>query len=326
MVVSRRKKQTVTSSTGIEIDKIFCRKCMKNLKPTEFFTAVDKDLDSNGFFSICKRCCDELYSGYYRIEHDVARAILQSCRKLNIKFDEASVESTVAQLKTYADKGRQTDSVLGIYKGKLIANSKNNMSDKSSSIDLTFVEPSVVLPPAHPLDDSKTSFDLQQYWGDNYNFDDYQYLEREMSEWRKTHRCDTKAEETLLKEICHKSLEIRRQRLKNGGGSTATLVKELQDLMKTASVDPSKTSSIGAGKSQETFSAFIKIIEENEPADFYKDKELFKDVDNIDWYFKKYLTRPLKNFITQSRDFNVEEDDEESDFDSLEELTKDDKE
>lgn len=317
MVVSRRKKQTVTSNTGVEVDKIYCRRCMEFKKPTEFFTAVDKDLDLNGFFSVCKSCCDELYSGYYRIEHDVARAILQLCRKLNVKFDEASVDSTIAQLKTYADKGKQTDSVLGIYKGKLAANSKNNMSDKISSFDLTFVEPNTILPPAHPLDDSLQSHDLKEFWGENYNFEDYEYLEKELAEWKATHKCDTKAEEMLLKEICYKSLEIRKQRLLPKG-STAALVNELQALMKTASVDPAKTTVAGSGKSLDTFSGIIKMIEEKEPADFYKDKELFKDFDNIGWLFRKYVTRPLKNFITQSRDFNVEQDEEEPEFENIE--------
>jgi hypothetical protein len=111
-----------------------------------------------------------------------------------------------------------------------------------------------------------------------------------------------------LKEICHVELKIRKARIEDK--STASLVKELQDLMKTANVDPAKASLANAGKSQDTFSSFIKTIEENEPADFYKDKDLFKDFDNLDWYFKKYVTRPLKNFIQiGSRDFDVSDND-----------------
>jgi len=33
----------------------------------------------------------------------------------------------------------------------------------------------------------------------------------------------------------------------------------------------------------------------------------------LNWYFKKYFLRPLKNFITQSRDFNVDFDENEED-------------
>ena len=174
MVKSRRTKQSVTSNTGIEVEEIYCRKCMKMKKPGLFFTAVDKSLDSNGFFSVCKSCCDTVYEGFYRIEHDVARAILSTCRAINLKFDPASVDSTIAQLKTYADKGKESDGIIGIYKGKLIANAKGNFTESLSSFDLTFFEPNIVLPPAHPLDDSKDSDEIKQYWGDNYDFEDYE--------------------------------------------------------------------------------------------------------------------------------------------------------
>jgi hypothetical protein len=70
-----------------------------------------------------------------------------------------------------------------------------------------------------------------------------------------------------------------------------------------------------AGKSQETFSAFIKTIEENEPAEYFEDKKLFKDFDNLNFYFEKYILRPLKNFVINSRDFDVSAGTEEEDVD-----------
>jgi hypothetical protein len=96
------------------------------------------------------------------------------------------------------------------------------------------------------------------------------------------------------------------------GGGDASAVKRLQELMRTASVDPAKAATANSGQAKDTFSSFIKIIEENEPASYYgqDSKKLFKDFDNIDFYFKKYITRPLKNFITQSRDFNVDIEDD----------------
>jgi hypothetical protein len=60
------------------------------------------------------------------------------------------------------------------------------------------------------------------------------------------------------------------------------------------------------------------LIEETEPAEYYADKTMFKDFDNIGFYFEKYVTRPLKNFVMGSRDFNVEtEKDGDDDDDSF---------
>jgi hypothetical protein len=282
--------------------------------PNEFFSGVDSTLDANGFMSICKQCCNEIYDNYYRVEHSIAKAILRTCRKIDLMFDEGSVESTETHLSTLASNNRPSDNIIGIYKSKLVQSQKNNFADPNSEFDLTFHEFGISLPPNSPLEEGSDKDELEKAWGEGWDADDYDYLEEQFSEWKKTHKCDTKAEEMLLREICHKSLEIRKKRKENNGATPAALTKELQDLMKTASVDPSKTSAANSGKSQDTFSSFIKIVEENEPADYYEDKDLFKDFDNIDFYFKKYVTRPLKNFITQSRDFNVDTDDQDDEI------------
>jgi hypothetical protein len=305
MTLSRRKVKTVTSNTGIVVEKIYCRKCREHKRPSEFFNSVD-DLDSNGYFSICKSCCNTLYDNYFRVEHSIAKAILRTCRKINLMFDEGCVESTEIHLKTMSDNGKPTDNIIGIYKSKLIQSQKSNFHNSDGEFDLTFHEIGISLPPNNPLEMTDENYDLSQIWGDDLEFEDYQYLEKEFAEWQKTHRCDTKAEKTLIREICHKMLEIRKTRKETKGTVPAHLTKELQDLMKTASLDPSKSSAANSGNAKETYSNFIKMIEENEPADFYKDKKLYKDFDGIDFYFRKYVTRPLKNFITQSRDFNVD--------------------
>jgi len=316
MVQSKRTVKTTRSRTGIEVENVYCRMCRENKKPSEFFSAVDEHLDSNGFFSICKQCCEKMYEGYFRTERDMARAILKTCRKINLKFDEAAVQSA----KLHMETKKSTGNVIGIYKSKLMATQRTNIGDKVTSLDLTFIEPNIVLPLAHPLDSSEVSTaELQQKWGRNYNFEDYEYLEREYSEWEKTNSCETKAEKKLIIEICHKSLEIEKRR-EETGTTPSNLVKELQEIMKTAAVDPSKANAAGAGRTLETFSGIIKIIEETEPADYFEDKEMFKDFDNIGWYFRKYITRPLKNFITQSRDFNVADDDSEEDDSEFEEF------
>jgi len=230
-------------------------------------------------------------------------------------FDESCVESTIEHLNTLSNKGSPTDNIIGIYKSKLIQSQKKNFSDANSSFDLTFREPGTMIKSeSEDGNEDYDSKDLALIWGEGFTFEDYQFLEKEFDEWKRTHRCDTKAEKTLIREICHKELEIRKKRMENEHHVPGNLTKELQELMKTANVDPSKTSEANSGKNKETYSNFIKIIEDNEPADYYEDKKMFKNFDNQDFYLKKYVTRPLKNFITQSRDFNVDIEDDVDDI------------
>ena len=47
------------------------------------------------------------------------------------------------------------------------------------------------------------------------------------------------------------------------------------------------------------------MIEKYTPAEYYKDKKLYRDYDNLGEYISRFLFRPLKNlmFGTQDRDY-----------------------
>jgi hypothetical protein len=70
-----------------------------------------------------------------------------------------------------------------------------------------------------------------------------------------------------------------------------------------------------SGKNLDTFGNWVKEIEQFRPAEFFKDKNMYKDVDNVEEYADRHITRPLKNFITGSRDFGVDALDEIDDLD-----------
>jgi len=308
-------KKPLVASNGVELETLYCRKCCQQKNPRDFMTTSDPFLDSSGKMSVCKPCVNEMYQLVYTSERSVEKTILRMCRMLNVRFDEPALAATLVQMETASQKGRDIKNVFGVYKAKVNAPALHGgcQNDPWLESDTTFREPGITFI-SNPLpEDDEETFDLEQFWGTNFSADDYAFLEKELDDWKKTHKSDTKAEIMLLKELCHKSLMIRKERALER--PTASLIKELQELMKTANVDPAKASAATAGKTHDTYSSFIKTIEENEPADYYKDKDLFKDFDGIDWYFKKYITRPLKNFITGSRDFSVERDDEEDDDD-----------
>ena len=78
--------------------------------------------------------------------------------------------------------------------------------------------------------------------------------------------------------------------------------------MKSLAISPNIANTANANKSTEAFGLWIKDIEELTPAEWHDKHELFKDMDNLNQYFEDYFVRPIRNFITGSRDFNVQED------------------
>jgi hypothetical protein len=314
----RGRPKKGVSPNLVNVQACYCRKCMQRRSGKDFYDATDNFLDSNGKMSICKFCIDDMFKRFTVSEGSVDRAILKLCKILNVKFDNRAVQTLEDTMKKMEGNGTVLENSFGVYKRNLFGSGGDGIRPLGEKIDLTYVEVSQFISDDSLNDYEETDLDyLNRFWGSSISFtaEDYEFLETEFSDWKKTHKCDTKAEESLLKELCYKELEIRKARIQ--GKSTATLVTEKQALMKTASVDPAKAALANAGKSQDTYSSFIKRIEENDPAEFYKDKKLFKDFDNLDWYFKKYLVRPVKNFITQSRDFNVEQESEDDETDFL---------
>jgi hypothetical protein len=301
--------ETVAVEGTLEIasGSVYCRKCQKVKRAGAYFSASDRYLDANGYMSICKECVGQIYSKVFQTEHTIERAILRVCRMLNLKYSEDAIVSTINQLVTQK-KDHGDTSVMGIYKGKLAATQKSEMSKRVEE-DLTFVEPlKRVL--TDPLDnDDEYGEELSEFWGEGLNFNDYAFLEKKLAEWKQSYSCQNKAEEFYLKEICYKELELQKARVEDR--STDPILKSMNDLLSKAALTPQQTNAASSGKSGETWGIFIKTIEETTPAEYFEgpEKELFKDYDNIGKYLWNYVTRPIKNFIQSSKDYNILDED-----------------
>ena len=318
---TKRKKilgnGSVTTISGLTVGKSYCRKCMKVKDGKDFYTAIDLFLDSNGLLSICHDCVDNIYDNYFVLERNIDKAILRTCRSLNIAFSEKALNALHTHINTIQAKGKEQKGVFGIYKSKLTSGGAS-FTVGTDGMDMMFTEPSKEL--IEEIQDNNLDIVdmeyLKNFWGSGLSDEQYNFLESELARYKRTHKSDTATEESLLRQICFMELNIREKRFANQGQSPNNEIKMLQELMKTASVDPAKSAVASAGKSQNTFSSFIKTIEENEPAEFLKDRKAFNDWDKIDWYFQKYVVRSLKNFVTGSRDFDIDDTIDENEEDS----------
>ena len=232
------------------------------------------------------------------VEEDALRAengvFKKEAKELQEKYDELFKEYN----KTVSERER-------------LLKDKNDLLgkiEKIGNISEKQLEPSIRDDERPEIEKEDVPEEYSFEWGEGFELKDYEYLEREIEVWKRTHKCDNEAEETLLKEICLTKLGLRKSRAANDDLRVKDLTKMLQDLMKTAALDPSKSNAASSGKLLDAFGVWVKDIEENRPAEWVEDKALFKDVDDIGSYLKKYVVRPIKNFITGSRDFGVDTD------------------
>jgi len=285
---------------------------MQTKLSTDFYQAVDKYLDSNGLMSVCRDCMQEMIDRALLVEHSLDKAILSLCRTLNVKYDERAIESIRTSMDNADKDGKKFDFTFGKYLNLLPRFSPRGEGAKfesRSALDLTFKEPAIFVQ-GNSLnkddDGEETVEELESFWGTGLDKEDYIYLEKEKSNWEASHKFETHAEIIVLKEVCYQQNNIRKLR-DSGSKSVATEVKQLQELMKLGDMSPSSQNAASSGKNLEAFGMWVKDIERDTPAEFYKDKEKFRDIDGIEEYAEKFITRPLRNFITGSRDFNIDD-------------------
>lgn len=292
----------IVSPTGYSLTELYCRRCVQYKNPKDFRVSHDINLDKNGMMSVCKNCCEEIYQENLRGERDIKSALLKTCRTLNWIYHTPSIEPTIERLKQLKDKNPDgTQSFTSIYWLTVTGTANMKHTDIPSFI---FVEPVISdFTPKEMIEDEVDQSTID-FWGEGYLKDDYRFMEFHFSNFRKTHKIETHTEVVLCQEVVYEMLKNKKIRM-SGGDVDA---KRLESLTKSLGVSPMQTSASQSSKAMDTFSAFIKIIEETTPAEYYKDKMLFKDFDNIEWYFDRFVRRPIKNFFGLSRDFNISED------------------
>jgi hypothetical protein len=296
---TRSRRKTVPTKTltldGEVVKQNYCRRCQRILKPIDFYDATDTMLDRNGKMSVCKECIDDLFTKIFSTNTDVSKTILQLCRILNVAFIPAAIQSTIDHASKMFDKNGNLAPMFGYYKSKMSSIATLNQTGM-----LTFTEPGNI-PSDNPMsdDDIENSRDVKQFWGDGLSLDDYQWLETEFSAWQ-THKTDTRGGLTLIKLAVLKLFDIRKARAE--GRDTTALEKSLRDTLGSAALTPATENIANSGKSDEAFGVWLADIENTTPAEWVKDKSIYKDVDNAQEYGNYHITRPILNFWNQSHD------------------------
>lgn len=284
-----------TATTDMD-NKVRCPRCgsMNSLTNSDLYVSRSELFSYYGKLIYCKKCIGEIYDKLFEKYEDEKTAIYYMCRKLDMPFSHGNYEGAAKEAhnkgwQIYQTYIQKMNSLGGLNNcGNSFDDSDIFLESKNKKIDLNI----------------EINKDVKLFWG--YGFDDYDYLflESELAKWKSTHKCDNQAEVTLLREICIKVLDIRKKRELNE--DTSKHIKDLQDLMKTASVDPAKANSIGSGQAVDRFGVWLKDIEEKKPAEWWEEQEKYKDMDGFIPYIKNYIVRPIKNFFTGVKDFTID--------------------
>jgi hypothetical protein len=295
-------KKTKTS------DGLYCRKCQK-IKAKDKYYEATSFLDTNGYMSICKDCCNELYEMYFRDYQDMAKAIYRMCKLFDICFSYEALTATKSHIEKIVNNGKSPTTIFGFYKSKLSTTGKQNgiVNLGFDSSDSLIASEDGKMPNTdynYKLEQVDIGPELVEKWG-NIPKQDIIFLENQYIDWQERYDINSKAMELIVKEICYEQLSIKKKR--EVGQSANTELKLIQELMNSAALKPIQESG-AMGADNQTLGLWIQKFENEKPIP--EVDEEFRDVDKIWKYIRIYFLGHLCKMLSINNEYSKEYEDE----------------
>ncbi len=292
------KNQTVTvPKKRKEPERRKCIRCGEDKIFSGFYKTQNPLYAGFGVMPVCKACVEELYDVAYRRFQDNYRSVMYLCRELNVYFSETVFNRTSNIVAATGEP------IFGIYLQQ-ISRDKATYSKVYEDSD-TYID--VLLRGQQMNQQVMTEEDISreyvEVWGAGYTQEDYEFLDGAYSKWIKDVSAKNYNEVVMLQSICKQQLYIHKLQIE--GKSTVKDTLELHNMMKNAALTPKDIKASDNSEALQAIGMRIKEIEEYEPAEFFRDKSIYTDFDNIGKYYEEHVLRPVLNTLTGSREFNM---------------------
>lgn len=261
-----------------------CKKASGLLDEKDFYSTANEEFFHNKKLPICKHCLKKFVYEDKKINLDKFKNILQI---YDIPFYEKEWNASLNGSKE----------VLGSYMRIVYLNYKDKHWKDGDITDKKLIY--------DESDIGKLSErELLNKWGSGFSLDELQWLENNYYNWTTNTDCKKFNIQKLVKLICIKELDIRIAR--QNGKPTDKLEKSLLELMNNSNLTPKTMSAMNETDSAKRYGMWLADIEQNDPAEYFRDKSIYEDFDGIKGYFDRFVLRPLKNLLTNTREFDHE--------------------
>ena len=264
---------------------------------------------NNGYLPWCKECTD-LYvnqiTALYSYNEEFA--MKDFCQRAGWNYD---TNALIASMETYS--GHRNRSRISHYAAK-----KNlNCGGRKTFIDSLKFEYEqkqnniITSREQAKSEESTITASAVDRWGVGFAEADYKNLDEHYRMLKKNNpNCDNN-QEIFIKSLCNLNM-LMVKALKDGDSDK--YVKLTDQYAKTFKQAGLRTVNEQDSSADECLGVTLAAISQYTPEEYYKDKALYKDFDNIGGYFDRFVKRPLKNlmFGSNERDseFFVKEDEE----------------
>ena len=286
-----------------------CCQCNEHFTSlTQFYKTYSGLYAGTGYLPICKNCFSKLFDSYIKKYKDVRKAMQRICMAFDLYYSDSIFET--------CNDG--TSAMLGNYIKRL-----NMVQYKGRTFDVTLDEGfefnKVASPKSKNIEIRETNESKEEIinpediekWGIGFENVDYGILNAHYRLLKTANpNCDSN-QEIFITDLCYTKMQqmkaVREGRVDDYNKLTDSYRKSFTQ----AGLKTVKDSNINE---EFTIGVNAETIEKYTPAEYYKDKKLYHDFDNIGEYIERFLLRPLRNLMhgTKDRDYEYFVKDEEN--------------
>ena len=286
------------------VEKAVCCCCGESLSVTKFYKSYS-NFYKDEHLPICKDCFQRKFGQFATEYHSNKKAIQRLCMAFDIYFNEELFDG--------CDTNDET--VVGNYFRKLnMAQFKRERKTFENSITEGVLELSgdrkkvkgkriAVVDEYDNVQEEEIKINPKdiEKWGTGFDLTDYEALNTHYKHLKKANPNSDDNQEIFIIDMCYTKMQqmkaAREGRVDDYNKLTDSYRKSFQQSGLKMVRESGSTEDFIIGINAETIEKFT-------PAEYYKNKKLYKDHDNIGDYIRRFLFRPLKNLIfgTQERD------------------------
>ena len=288
-----------------------CVSCQREYPIDKFYPRiVDDKFSPDGVIPYCSDCCEEIVRENLTKVNSLESAMWLTCAKLDVPFIRKVFEKVEEQKSKYQQKSGKKDSEYTLFKyyydylwGSKSMGTAIDVWIDFSNTDVSMGEISSLKKSEEALNREIEKLELD--WGVQGDIEDYKFLVYNFDKYTKDVGEMTPQQEDLYRDLCLARLEKRKIEEKKLDGDLTKVQNRILNLMHKLNLDRFEDNQPKT-LSEEFLFDKIRMVEQTMPADFYKDKNLYKDMTKKRKLMTDLVYRPLANTLTGSRDFNID--------------------
>lgn len=297
----------------------------------DFFKSASILYGGRGKTIICKECMVNIFDAFTKRYGDVRKAFKRLCMAYDIYYSDSlfdkcmldgnfSIAKYMSKMNMINFKNRTFEDSLNEgfeFDGKPASEVEAEIRSKiekeiREEIKSEFEQKYRNSQPAtEPKPEEEADPRDIERWGAGLTNDDYATLNSHYNFLKKANPSIDSAQEIFIKDLCvFKMMQSRGIR----ESDTDTIIKMSEQYRKTFDKAGLKTVRDSSEAESFEFGAAIEMIEKYTPAEYYKNKQLYRDMDGLQSYFERFVLRPLRNLqhgtTDRDKEFYVKDEDE----------------